>query len=59
MLKILRKQKKYKLASRKIKNLLADDKFKRISGNLELELVNLYKAEGETRRNRNKVTINS
>ena len=47
MLKILRKQKKYKLASRKIKTLLTDDKFKRISGDLELELVNLYKAEGE------------
>ena len=47
ILKILRIQKKYKLASRKIKSLLADDKFKRISGNLELELVNLYRAEGE------------
>ena len=32
----------------KIKGLLADDKFKRIAGNLELELVNLYRAEGET-----------
>ena len=32
MLKILRIQKNYKLASRKIKALLADDKFKRISG---------------------------
>ena len=47
ILKILRIQKKYRLASRKIKSLLADDKFKRISGNLELELVNLYRAEGE------------
>ncbi len=47
ILKILRIQKKYRLASRKIKALLADDKFKRISGNLELELVNLYRAEGE------------
>ena len=47
MLKILRIEKKYKLASRKIKGLLADDKFKRISGDLELELVNLYRAEGE------------
>ena len=47
MLKILRIQKNYKLASRKIKALLADDKFKRISGNLELELVNLYRAQGE------------
>jgi len=47
ILKILRIQKKYRTASRKIKALLADDKFKRISGNLELELVNLYQAEGE------------
>ncbi len=47
ILKILRLQKKYRLASRKIKSLLSDDKFKRISGNLELELVNLYRAEGE------------
>ena len=47
ILKILRIEKKYKLASRKIKGLLADDKFKRISGDLELELVNLYRAEGE------------
>jgi len=47
ILKILRIQKKYRLASRKIKGLLADDKFKRIAGDLELELVNLYKAEGE------------
>ena len=47
ILKILRIQKNYKLASRKIKTLLTDDKFKRIAGNLELELVNLYKAEGE------------
>ena len=46
ILKILRIQKKYRLASKKIKGLLADDKFKRIAGNLELELVNLYKAEG-------------
>ncbi len=47
ILKILRIQKKYRSASRKIKSLLADDKFKRISGNLELELVNLYRAEGD------------
>ena len=47
ILKILRIQKNYRLASRKIKSLLSDDKFKRISGNLELELVNLYRAEGE------------
>ncbi len=47
ILKILRIQKEYRLASRKIKSLLSDDKFKRISGNLELELVNLYRAEGE------------
>ena len=48
ILKILRIEKKYRSASRKIKGLLADDKFKRIAGNLELELVNLYRAEGET-----------
>ena len=47
LLKILRIQKNYKAASRKIKGMLTDDKFKRISGNLELELVQLYRAQGE------------
>ena len=48
ILKILRIQKKYRSASRKIKGMLTDDKFKRIAGNLELELVQLYRAQGET-----------
>ena len=47
ILKILRKEKKYRSASRKIKSMLTDDKFKRIAGNLELELVQLYRAQGE------------
>ena len=47
ILKILRIQKKYRSASRRIKGMLADDKFNRISGNLELELVQLYRAQGE------------
>ena len=47
LLKILRIQKNYKAASRKIKGMLTDDKFKRIAGNLELELVQLYRAQGE------------
>ncbi len=48
ILKILRIQKRYRSASRKIKGMLTDDKFKRIAGNLELELVQLYRAQGET-----------
>tara|TARA_B100001996_G_scaffold381025_1_gene369633 strand:- start:1094 stop:2839 length:1746 start_codon:yes stop_codon:yes gene_type:complete len=47
ILKILRIEKDYKLAAKKIKAILTDDKFKRIAGNLELELVQLYKAQGE------------
>ena len=47
LLKILRIQKNYKAASRKIKGMLTDDKFKRIAGNLELELVQLYRAQDE------------
>ena len=47
ILKILRIQKQYRQASRKIKTMLTDDKFNRISGNLELELVQLYKAQGD------------
>ena len=41
ILKILRIEKKYRSASRKIKGMLTDDKFKNIAGNLELELVQL------------------
>lgn len=48
ILRIYRVQKKYKKATRKIKSMLTDDKFKSISGNLELELVELYKSQGET-----------
>ena len=47
ILKILRLEKKYRPASRKIKSMLADDKFKGIAGDLELELVQLYRAQGE------------
>ena len=48
ILKILRINNNYRAAQRKIKGMLIDDKFKRISGNLELELVQLYKAQGES-----------
>ena len=48
ILKILRVNNNYKAAQRKIKSMLVDDKFKRISGNLELELVQLYRAQGES-----------
>ncbi len=48
ILKIFRVQKRYRSASRKIKGMLVDSKFERIAGNLELELVQLYKAQGET-----------
>ena len=47
ILKILRLEKEYRSAARKIKGMLTDDKFKRIAGNLELELVQLYRAQGE------------
>ncbi len=47
ILKILRSEKKFKLATKKIKTMLTDDKFKSISGNLELELVQLYRAQGD------------
>ena len=47
ILKILRSEKKYKLATKKIRTMLMDDKFKSISGNLELELVQLYRAQGD------------
>jgi len=48
ILKILRMQKNYKEAQKKIKSMLVDDKFLRIAGDLELELVQLYRAQGET-----------
>ena len=47
ILKILRLKNNYRSASRKIKAMLTDDKFKNIAGNLELELVQLYKNQGE------------
>ena len=47
ILKILRSEKKYRSATKKIKTMLTDDKFKSISGNLELELVQLYRAQGD------------
>ena len=37
ILKIYRSQNKYRAASKKIKSMLIDDKFKRIAGNFELE----------------------
>ena len=37
----------YRAASRKIKAMLADDKFNNIAGNLELELVQHYMVQGE------------
>lgn len=47
ILKILRLQKNYRSAQKKIKAMLLDDKFSRIAGELELELVQLYKAQGD------------
>ena len=47
ILKILRMQKNYRSAQKKIKAMLLDDKFSRIAGELELELVQLYKAQGD------------
>lgn len=47
ILKILRLQKNYRSAQKKIKAMLLDDKFSRIAGDLELELVQLYKAQGD------------
>ena len=46
ILKILRVRQEYRLATRKIKGMLTDDKFNGIAGNLELELVQLYKVQG-------------
>ncbi len=47
VLKILRIQGNYRAASRKIKAMLTDEKFKNIAGNLELELVQRYMGQGE------------
>ena len=47
ILKILRIENNYRSAEKKIKSMLLDDKFNRISGELELELVQLYKAQGD------------
>ncbi len=47
ILKIHRINQKYRSASRKIKSMLSDDKFKNISGNLELELSRLYIQQGD------------
>ena len=47
ILKIHRINKKYRSALRKIKSMLSDDKFKNISGNLELELSRLYIHQGD------------
>lgn len=46
ILKILRVREQYRSATRKIKGMLTDDKFNGIAGNLELELVQLYKVQG-------------
>tara|TARA_B110000196_G_scaffold15140_1_gene12095 strand:- start:335 stop:2104 length:1770 start_codon:yes stop_codon:yes gene_type:complete len=46
ILKIHRVRQEYRLATRKIKGMLTDDKFNGIAGNLELELVQLYKVQG-------------
>ena len=43
----MRLDKDFKSAEKKIKTLLLDDKFKRIAGDLELELVQLYRAQGD------------
>ena len=47
ILKVLRIENNYRSAEKKIKSMLLDDKFNRISGELELELVQLYKAQGD------------
>ena len=47
ILKILRIENNYRSAEKKIKSMLSDEKFNRISGELELELVQLYKAQGD------------
>tara|TARA_A100000164_G_C21944913_1_gene793311 strand:+ start:23508 stop:25265 length:1758 start_codon:yes stop_codon:yes gene_type:complete len=47
ILKIHRINQKYRSASKKIKSMLSDDKFKNISGNLEIELSKLYIQQGD------------
>ena len=48
ILKIMRLTKDYNAAERKVKSLLLDEKFKGIAGDLELELVQLYRAQGNS-----------
>ena len=47
VLTILRLMGEHRTASRKIKAMIRDDKFNKIAGDLELELVKLYRAQGE------------
>ncbi|MBH10360.1 MAG: hypothetical protein CMG74_08430 [Candidatus Marinimicrobia bacterium] len=47
ILKMLRLNNNYRSASRKLKTMLTNEKFKNIGGNLELELAKLYKHQGE------------
>ena len=48
ILKIMRLTKDYNAAEKKVKSLLLDEKFKGIAGDLELELVQLYRAQGNS-----------
>ncbi len=48
ILKIMRLTKDYNAAEKKVKSLLLDEKFKGIAGDLELELVQLYRAQGDS-----------
>ena len=48
LLKISRISGDHRSAERKIKSMLVDEKFKNIKGELELELVQLYLAQGDT-----------
>ena len=48
LLKISRISGDHRSAERKIKSMLVDEKFKNIRGELELELVQLYLAQGDT-----------
>ena len=48
ILKIMRLTKDYNSAEKKVKSLLLDEKFKGIAGDLELELVQLYRAQGNS-----------
>ena len=44
----MRLTKDYNAAEKKVKSLLLDEKFKGIAGDLELELVQLYRAQGDS-----------